>query len=310
MRRTGVAAGILAILSGLPQARAQDEAQPTPSGLRLEARVTPAELRAGEPVRLVATFVNEESERVRIVLPAPWAPIQRDWNRNAWLSQHAYLHWTLTTPDGTHLAFEPRLEPRSDEPVEIDFILEPGEKRELACEARPRGAIGTPARAHGTYSVRCTYGHTVACEHNPEGRWTGGLTSEQANFTIAAMRAAPPSGAAGDASRHIERLASDSFEEREAATAALRALGEGARGALEGAVKHADPEVCARAQGLLHGIDRPFEFPPGFTLEISRNVSSGKPNPTWTVSDPADLREIFWRLRGLPEIPRGGGGGG
>jgi hypothetical protein len=170
------------------------------------------------------------------------------------------------------------------------------------------GPIGTPlARAHGTYAAHCEYGCSIAREHNPEGRWTGVLTSSQAGFTMtAAARAAPPAGATEEVARLIERLASSSFEEREAATAALRALGEGARGALEAAVEHADPEVCARVQGLLHEIDRPFEFPPGFTLEISRNISSGKPNPTWTVSGAADLCEIFWRLRGLSKIPSEG----
>jgi tetratricopeptide (TPR) repeat protein len=55
----------------------------------------------------------------------------------------------------------------------------------------------------------------------------------------------------GAVDRYIAQLGSESWQEREAASAMLLSLGEGARKALEGATTSADPEVRHRARELL-----------------------------------------------------------
>jgi tetratricopeptide (TPR) repeat protein len=55
----------------------------------------------------------------------------------------------------------------------------------------------------------------------------------------------------GAVERYIAQLSSESWQEREAASAMLLSLGEGARKALEGATSSADPEVRYRARELL-----------------------------------------------------------
>jgi hypothetical protein len=68
-----------------------------------------------------------------------------------------------------------------------------------------------------------------------------------------AVPAVPPPAGAQPVSveRFVEQLGSDSYPEREAATAALEKLGPIARSALEQAVQHANPEVGKRAVKLL-----------------------------------------------------------
>ncbi|MBI4231191.1 MAG: hypothetical protein HY608_10185 [Planctomycetes bacterium] len=51
---------------------------------------------------------------------------------------------------------------------------------------------------------------------------------------------------------------------------------------------------------------RAIEVPPGFVLNISHNITSGVPPPFWHVTDPAEIRQILWRLGGLPAADAGG----
>jgi len=70
--------------------------------------------------------------------------------------------------------------------------------------------------------------------------------------------AVPPPAADAPASpeRLVEQLGSDSYPEREAATAALEKLGPAAHSALEQSVRHANPEVGKRAVQLLTALQR------------------------------------------------------
>lgn len=78
-------------------------------------------------------------------------------------------------------------------------------------------------------------------------------------FPAAAVRA---EASAEEIRAQVEALASDRFERREAATAALRKIGEPARPALEEASRSPDPEVRFRAIAVLKDLDARGLRPP------------------------------------------------
>jgi hypothetical protein len=95
---------------------------------------------------------------------------------------------------------------------------------------------------------------------------------------------ADPADSATRAAELVAQLGADSYDKREAADRALRALGKDAAGALKAGAESRDAEVAERCQELLSALENASKRPPDpdkarFDLEVAGAFVSDPPPP-------------------------------